>query len=51
MNVKKNVLEFFRRGLVASGFGPIVLAVFYLILQKQGVLHNTNAYGFGFHPC
>ena len=42
MNVKKNVLEFFRRGLVASGFGSIVLAVFYLILQNQGVLQTLT---------
>lgn len=34
--MKKNILEFIRRGLVASGFGPIVLAVLYLILQQQG---------------
>lgn len=33
--MKKNVLEFFRRGLIACGFGPIVLAIFYLILQHQ----------------
>ena len=40
--MKKNVLEFFRRGLVACGFGPIVLAVFYLILQKQGALQTLT---------
>ena len=33
--MKKIVLEFIRRGLVASGFGPVVLAILYLILQKQ----------------
>lgn len=33
--MKKIVLEFFRRGLIASGFGPIVLMVVYLILQHQ----------------
>lgn len=31
--MKKFVLEFLRRGFVASGIGPIVLAVVYLILQ------------------
>ena len=36
--MKKNVLEFFRRGLIACGFGPIVLAIFYLILQQQGAV-------------
>ncbi len=34
--MKKIVLEFFRRGLLACGFGPIVLAVLYLILQHHG---------------
>ena len=33
--MKKYTLEFFRRGLIACGFGPIVLAIFYLILQRQ----------------
>lgn len=33
--MKKNILDFFRRGLVAAGFGPIILAIVYLILQKQ----------------
>jgi len=31
--VKTYILEFCRRGIVACGFGPLVLAVFYLILQ------------------
>ena len=33
--MKKHILEFIRRGFVACGFGPLVLAVFYLILQRQ----------------
>ena len=33
--MKKNILEFFRRGLIACGFGPLVLVVLYLILQNQ----------------
>ena len=33
--MKKNVLEFIRRGLIACGFGPVILAVLYLILQNQ----------------
>lgn len=36
--MKENVLEFLRRGLVASSFGPIVLAVFYLILHWKGAV-------------
>ena len=31
----KYIQEFLRRGLIACGFGPLVLAVVYLILQKQ----------------
>ena len=34
--MKKYVFEFLRRGFTACGFGPIVLAVLYLIL------HNTK---------
>jgi len=33
--MKKYALEFLRRGFAACGFGPIVLAVLYLILQDQ----------------
>ena len=34
----KQVLgEFFRRGLLACGFGPLILVVVYLILQQAGV--------------
>lgn len=33
--MKKYVLEFFHRGLIACGFGPIVLVFLYLILQHQ----------------
>ena len=31
--MKKYILEFLRRGLVSCGFGPLVLAVIYLVLQ------------------
>ena len=40
--MKKYVLELFRRGLMAAGFGPVVLAVFYLILQKQNVVQTLT---------
>ena len=33
--MKKNMIEFFKRGLIACGFGPIVLAIFYLVYQNQ----------------
>ena len=36
--MKKIVSEFIRRGLTACGFGPIVLVVFYLIMQRQGLI-------------
>lgn len=36
--MKENILEFVRRGLTACGFGPIILAILYLILHKQGVV-------------
>lgn len=32
--MKKFVLEFLRRGAIASSIGPIVLAIIYLILQQ-----------------
>ena len=32
--MKKLILEFLRRGLIACGFGPLVLAIVYLILQQ-----------------
>lgn len=33
--MKNIVLEFFRRGLIVCGFGPIILAIIYLILQQN----------------
>ena len=36
--MKKHALEFIRRGLMACGLGPVILAVLYLILQKQSGL-------------
>ena len=36
--MRKLVLEFIRRGMIASGFGPLVLAVLYLILQNRGIV-------------
>ena len=36
--MKKLVSEFFRRGLIACGFGPMVLAIFYLILQQKNAV-------------
>ena len=36
--MKKLVSEFFRRGLIACGLGPLVLAIFYLILQQKNAV-------------
>ena len=36
--MKQYAREFIRRGLTACGFGPIILAILYLILQGQGVV-------------
>ena len=33
--MKRYIAEFVRRGLLACGFGPIVLAIMYLFLQNQ----------------
>ena len=40
--MKSNILEFLRRGLVACGFGPLVLAVIYIILQNQGIVQTLT---------
>ena len=38
------VLDFLRRGFFACGFGPMVLAVVYLILQRCGVVETLTVY-------
>ena len=40
--MKKIMIDFLHRGLVGCGFGPIVLAILYLILQKQGLLETLT---------
>ena len=40
--MKKFVLEFLRRGLIASGIGPIVLAIIYLILQQTSAVETLS---------
>ena len=40
--MKKYILEFVRRGLIACGFGPIVLAILYLILQHFGEIETLS---------
>ena len=36
--MKQYLADFIRRGLTACGFGPMVLAILYLILEKQGAI-------------
>ena len=36
--MKKFIFEFIRRGLLSCGLGPLVLAIFYLILQQKNAL-------------
>lgn len=40
--MKKTVLEFIRRGLVACGFGPIILAILYLTLQRYAAVETLS---------
>ena len=40
--MKKLLSEFLRRGLVACGIGPLVLAVLYLVLQHTGGLQTLT---------
>lgn len=40
--MKKLVSEFFRRGLIACGFGPAVLAILYLILQRYASVETLT---------
>lgn len=40
--MKKFVLDFIHRGMVAMGIGPLVLAVLYWILQQNGILQTLD---------
>ena len=40
--MKKFVLEFVRRGLIATGLGPIVLAIVYLILKQSAAIDTLT---------
>ena len=42
--MKKFILEFIRRGLLACGLGPLVLVVLYLILQQKSNLQVLTVY-------
>ena len=40
--MKNNILEFFKRGFTACGFGPAILAIVYLILQHNSVMETLT---------
>lgn len=40
--MKKYALDFMRRGLIALGFGPLVLAIIYFILNKFAGLETLS---------
>lgn len=40
--MRKFVLEFLRRGFVAAGIGPIILAILYLILQQTTAVETLS---------
>ena len=40
--MKKFVLEFARRGFIATGLGPIVLAIVYLILKQSAAIDTLT---------
>lgn len=42
--MKKSILDFLRRGLIACGLGPIVLAVLYLTLQRNADLQTLTVH-------
>ena len=40
--MKKYILDFLRRGVMACGLGPVVLAVLYLILHRNGAVEALS---------
>lgn len=40
--MRRNLAEFIRRGLVACGFGPIVLALVYTVLYRRGLIETLS---------
>lgn len=41
--MRKTALEFVRRGLAAGGFGPVILAVLYIIIERSGETVSLTA--------
>ena len=42
--MKQIITEFLRKGVIAGGFGPIVLGVLYLILQQQDAIQTLTVH-------
>jgi len=42
--VKKYILDFVHRGMISCGFGPMVLAVLYLILYSCGAVETLTVH-------
>ena len=40
--MKKYIFDFIRRGLIACGFGPIVFAIVYLIMQSKDIVYTVT---------
>jgi len=40
--MKRNIREFLRRGFAVCGLGPVILAVFYLILQQTSSIETLS---------
>lgn len=40
--MKQYMKDFVQRGLISCGFGPLVLAVIYLILHRQGIVESLT---------
>ena len=40
--IKNHIREFIRRGLMACGFGPLVLCIYYLGLYHKGVVDTLS---------
>ena len=40
--MKKHIFDLIKRGLCVCGFGPIVLAILYLILQHCGIIETLT---------
>ena len=41
--MRRILFEFVRRGLVAGGFGPVILAVLYIIIERSGETVSLTA--------